>query len=325
MLKKIYNFLLVTLLSGSLLMLDFGVKGAQLHIGFSQSYAQTESTTQPTTEKVKLDAAKDNDLMSTLTMVAISLLTQRLWSCKLSTDMMIAAAGGAAYVAGEILATFKLKSVMKDLEKEIKKTGTVTDANNQIEDFKKLKKSYEEAKGSANMKKMLQMAAAAAFAAAGVVAYMLSSQEDAAILACEGALKTGNACQGLQAQVNATSVVLKSLSAARWLPGPSAAKETEQTTLQSSEKTAETSTVGTGEALAASYKATCGTPGGQAACPLIAGCEIASKAITSGCAPLMPILKTNEGFCPAPLSFGMSHSSTSYGLFANSGMKPNWA
>jgi hypothetical protein len=232
MLKAIYKFLLVTLLSGSLLMLDFGVKGAQLQLGFNHSYAVTDTsnippnciessgaivnseqcsqykndgqTNTPTNtnnepnKKVKLDAASDNDLMSTLTMTSIGLLAQRLYKCKLTSDMMAAAAGGAAYIAGEIMATFKLKSVMKELEKEIKKTGTVTEANNQIEDFKKLKKSYEDAKGTANTKKMLQMAAAAAFAVAGVLAYTLYSADQTVLATCNSALKASNgACMGM--------------------------------------------------------------------------------------------------------------------------------
>lgn len=142
MLKAIYKFLLVTLLSGSLLMLDFGVKGAQLQLGFNHTYAQTNPppTTDPSTSKVKLDGAKDGDLTATLTMTAIGLLASRLYKCKLTTDMMVAAAGGAAYIAGDIIATFQLKSVMKDLEKEVKKSDNATDANKQIDDFKKIKK-----------------------------------------------------------------------------------------------------------------------------------------------------------------------------------------
>jgi hypothetical protein len=237
MLKKIYNFLLVTLLSGSLLMLDFGVKGAQLRVGFSQSYAQTESTTQPTTEKVKLDAAKDNDLMATLTMTSIGLLTQRLYKCKLTTDMMVAAAGGAAYIAGEIMATFKLKSVMKELEKEIKKTGTVTDANNQIEDFKKLRKSYEEAKGTANTKKMLQMAAAAAFAIAGGIAAYQYFTMKAAQRSCIDSLRTMAttcaviptivcpSCKPAAGPLSAGSATKETAAATGDVPGPSATKE----------------------------------------------------------------------------------------------------
>ena len=237
MLKAIYKFLLVTLLSGSLLMLDFGVKGAQLQVGFNHSFASTAepqaqdcmgntpeeavkardseackkyqsqnptnspnsntptNTNNEPNKKVKLDAAKDNDLMATLTMTAIGLLASRLYKCKLTTDMMIAAAGGAAYIAGDIVATFQLKSVMKDLEKEIKKTGTVTEANNQIEDFKRLKKSYEDAKGTANTKKMLQMAAAAAFLiAAGVAAYQYTTMKAAQLSCITGLSTSSNAC-----------------------------------------------------------------------------------------------------------------------------------
>ncbi len=188
MLKVIYKFLLVSLLSGCLLLLDFSYKVPS--IGFNSAQAET----------VKLDSAKDGDLMSTLTMSAIGLLTQRLWKCKLTTDMMIAAAAGAAYVAGEILASLKLKKAMEDLTINYQRDNQGRLEKQQIAAFEKLKKSYQEALNTANTKKNLQMAAAAAFIAAAISAGMQYMQETSAEAACRTALATAaNSCASMGA------------------------------------------------------------------------------------------------------------------------------
>lgn len=174
MLKFIYKIMLVSLLSGSLMMMDFNFKGQLI-----QS-AQAET--------LKTDGVKDGNLMATLTMTAVGVLTQRLWKCKLTTDMMVAAAGGAMFVGGEILAFIKLKKVMKDMETEITRDKDGKVNQKQIETLEQLRKSYEEAKKTANTKKMLQQAAAAAFAAAAVIAYTQASSETAAEAACTKAL-----------------------------------------------------------------------------------------------------------------------------------------
>ena len=181
MLKHIYKTFLIAILSCSLMTLDIS------HQGLMFKAAQAET--------LKTDGVKDNNLMATLTMTAVGVLTQRLWKCKLTTDMMVAAAGGAAFVGGEILAYFKLKEVMKDLETEIKRDKDGKIEQKQIEALQKLRKSYEEAKKTAGTKKMLQQAAAVAFAAAAVLSYTQSSAQLAAETACQTGLTTcASAC-----------------------------------------------------------------------------------------------------------------------------------
>ena len=170
MLKHIYKTFLIAILSCSLMTLNISHQG----IHFSNVQAET----------LKTDGIKDEGLMATLTMTAVGFIAARLYKYKMTPDIMVAAAGGVAFLAGEVLAASQLKKVAKDLETEIKrdKNGKIEQA--QIESLEKLKKSYQEAKKTANTKKMLQMAAAAAFAGAGVMAYFFTAQEDAAFLTC---------------------------------------------------------------------------------------------------------------------------------------------
>ena len=111
MLKFLYKTLLVSVLSGSLLMLNFSFNSFSF-VKINQASAQASTNSQTLTT----DGIKDSDLMATLTMIGVGLLTQRLWACTMTTDMMIAAAGGAAFVAGEILSTFNMKGVMSDIQ-----------------------------------------------------------------------------------------------------------------------------------------------------------------------------------------------------------------
>lgn len=166
MLKLFYKTLLVSLLSGSLLMLDFSYKGASLQVNSVRA------------ETLKTEGVGGDSMMATLTMTAVGLLASRLYRYKMTTDIMLAAAGGAAFIAGDILAVFKNKDVMKDLETEIMRDDKGKIDQKQIETLEKLKKSYMAAKDTANTKKMLQMAAAAAFAAAGIAAYMMTATEE---------------------------------------------------------------------------------------------------------------------------------------------------
>lgn len=182
MLKLLYKTLLISVLSCSLLVLDFDSKG----LTFNSVQA----------ESIRTEGVKDSDMMATLTMTAVGLLASRLYMCQMTTDMMLAAAGGAAFVGGEILSTLKLKKVMKDMETQITRDKKGNINKEQIEALERLKKSYEEAKKTAGTKKMLQQAAAAAFLAAAAVAYTLYTTETTAMTTCSTAITAGGAaCQ----------------------------------------------------------------------------------------------------------------------------------
>lgn len=218
MLKYFYKTLLVSFLCGSLLLLDFSYKTGTVQLSSAQA------------ETVKTDGIKDGDLMSTLTMSSVGLIASRLYTYKMTTDMMLAAAGGAAFIAGEILAYMKLKKVMKDMETQITRDKDGNIDQKQIETLEKLKQSYVEAKGTATTKKNLQMAAAAAFAAAAVAAIVLKSSETLAFEGCQSALTSaGSSCPSAAGAAGAATAALKSMQAAREVPAPSMTNKTTET------------------------------------------------------------------------------------------------
>ena len=144
-------------------------------------------------------------MIATLTMIAVAVVVIRLFKCKWTTDMMIAIAGGVIYLAGEVLAAFKLKAVMKSMEVEIKRDDKGLVDQKQIETLQTLKKSYEEAKKTANFKKTLQMAAAAAFAAAAIMAGVNYLSQTAAQKACTaGLIASAGECTAAAAAAAAT-------------------------------------------------------------------------------------------------------------------------
>ena len=194
MLKAFYKLILVSVLSGSLLNLSISTAAAQASLGVA-GVAPTTTTTSPPpqNETLKTDGISSTNMMATLTMVAVGVIASRLYSYKMTPDIVLAAAGGAAFLAGDIIAFFKNKSVMKDLETEILRDDKGNLDQKQIESLEKLKQSYEAAKDTANSKKTLQMAAAAAFAAAGIVAYTTAATEAGLTGACMTAIGTAQA------------------------------------------------------------------------------------------------------------------------------------
>lgn len=141
--------------------------------------------------KVKIAGVDDsNDMMGSITMLAIGFIVSRLYKYKMTTDIMIAATGGAAYIVGEILSTKKFKEVSDDLEVEVK-----NNKNNQtqIESLNKLKQSYQGAKEAAETKKKFQTAAAVAFIGAAAVAFFMKGLEITAEVATVSALTSAAA------------------------------------------------------------------------------------------------------------------------------------
>lgn len=181
MLKYFYKTFLVSILCGSLLMIDMSYKAGVLNISTNVAKAESVST----------GGVSDKNLMDTLTMVAISVIASRLVAYgKITTDIALAAAGGLAFIAGDMAATSKLKEAKKKIETSIQrnKNGDLTDEQRQY--LIRLIEMYRASKDAATTKKNLQMAAAAAFAAAAVAAYMASAQEATQWAACTTAITT---------------------------------------------------------------------------------------------------------------------------------------
>lgn len=185
MLKLIYKTFLVSILSVSLLVMDFSTKG----LSIQSAHAEQVET--------KVD---DSNLMATLMLTAVAIVSIRLAKCKMSLDTGLVMAGGAAFLAGEVISISELKDAMEKITTEIKrdKKGKIDAA--QVASLEQLKASYEDAKDAAKTKKTLQQAAAAAFLAAAISAYSSAAEETAALTACETALgAAATACAGSSA------------------------------------------------------------------------------------------------------------------------------
>lgn len=187
MLKFFYNLFLVSLLSGSLMLMDFSVKGIGLQSASAQS-AKASPLAETTTEIVKTGVEDKADLFSTLAMTAVGTLATRFYKYKMTTDIMLAAAGGALFLGGEVLAFASLDAKLKEIESQITRDKNGNLNNEQIRHLERLKESYVEAKKTAGTKKKLQLAAAAAFAAAGVTAATMSATEIGLLSTCTSAV-----------------------------------------------------------------------------------------------------------------------------------------
>lgn len=315
MLKFFYKILLVSLLSGSLLMLDFSYKGALIQMNSLRA------------ETVKTEGVGGSNMMATLTMAAIGLLTSRLFSAKKTTDIWLAGAGGLAFVAGDILATFKNKAVMKDLETEITRDEKGQIDQKQIESLEKLKKSYEAAKETGETKKTLQMAAAAAFAAAGISAYTMAATEQSMAAACMLGIEGGLAasatvlavCQGHTSKATAHQAKATAAYARPYCAGCAegaaqtalATQETAEAAACNKELAACTAKIGFDMTLLQSYESTREVPGPSVAgltsdtsqASTIMSTVPASVATCSNYAKPMAAIEL-AGQCPAMASLG---------------------
>ena len=164
MLKKLYKTFLISILCGSILMLDMSVKSGTLYISLNQAKAETLQTGAEGVDKASL--------MTSLEMLAIGLVSSRLMLYgKITVDIGLAAAGGLAFIAGEVIAQQKLKESAKKIESKINRSKDGKIEDNQLDALINLRQSYNDARDTAETKKTLQTAAAAAFLAAAAIAY----------------------------------------------------------------------------------------------------------------------------------------------------------
>jgi hypothetical protein len=134
-------------------------------------------------------------MLASITMLAAGTIAGRMAKSyrPVTTDVMIAAVGGLAFIAGEVISNVKFKKTIDDMSLEVTKTNDGKQDQAQITRLQDLKKSYEEAKKTTSTKKTMQLAAAAAFAAASATALTLAFQEDAMDATCQGAMNTAQA------------------------------------------------------------------------------------------------------------------------------------
>lgn len=224
-----------------------------------------------------LDGTKSDDMIASITGIAIGAIAARMlthYKTIGATDIMVAAAGGAAFIAGEVMSNMGAK---KDLEKQTlevtQKKGQQDQA--QIELIQKLKESYENAKKSTKTKKTMQMAAAAAFAAAAAMALYTSMNEVAGDVRCIAAINMTNApltacaatavsanpaapfCKTCLAQLNPYIAAFKAAEASRGTPGPSLSVGAADKTATSGLMTGACATAGPAKPLLAAADAAC--------------------------------------------------------------------
>lgn len=194
MLKHLYKTLLISVISWSLLTVQSSVVFAAATE--SKATITTDSNGVITAKKsVSFDKVSDTDMLASITMLAGGFIAGRMWQAysPVSMDVTIAAAGGVAFIAGEVMSNIKFKGTIEAMTVEVEKKSDGTINEEQIQRLQDLKKSYEEAKKTTKTKKTLQLAAAAAFGAAALTATYMAYSEEGAVQSC---LQTLNYASG---------------------------------------------------------------------------------------------------------------------------------
>ncbi len=174
------------------LILNFSLLNTQFYpqriLVISKAYADEDNSN---SDKRVKDALSSASTISLITLVAIGGTMMGLsQSCDgLTTDMKIALAGAVIYVGAEVYSMVAYKDT-DDKIKEFESELPEEEQNIQIQALEKQKAAYENNKGVAETKSMIQKAAAVAFAAAAGVALWKHFQLESAIGACEETIQT---------------------------------------------------------------------------------------------------------------------------------------
>ncbi|WP_127718112.1 hypothetical protein [Halobacteriovorax sp. HLS] len=230
----------------------------QAETGVAEDGVATESG------QTTLDSKGESAAMDLVLMMAFGIFTSRaVVMCKpVPTDVMIAAAGGIAYLGAEIMAFNGFKDIKKKnvINYKIREDGQNTE---QIDYLKDQKKGYEDIAKTAKQKKMIQTVAAAAYGIAAATAWIkmaLLNTEKSGCAACIGS----------------TSVNIASQVALEGPPAPSKVKGTSLLTLCSA-------IAGTIITDTAAWTTACSASVGTAApaCAQVAVCTAAAASCTS--------------------------------------------
>lgn len=190
MLKRLHKTLLISILSWSLLNLQTSV--AYAGVNESQNSVTTDTSGSMTSKKTyTFDNVKESDMLASIAMLAGGAITARMVKNykPLTTDVMIAGAGGAAFIAGEVLSNMKFKGTIDEMTLTVEKKNDQTINEEQKQRILDMKASYEEARKATNTKRTLQMASAAAFGAAALTATYMAFKETAEIGICRTAFQ----------------------------------------------------------------------------------------------------------------------------------------
>lgn len=128
-------------------------------------------------------------LTNMLTMIGIGLIGYALYTyTPVTMDMMIAAAAGVAYIAGEVMAIKATKDKMKSETFVMTVREDGTQDNMQRKALEEQKKSYESLAEMMDQKSMLQKVAAAGFLAAAAAAMIMKAQTTVYTATCKSAI-----------------------------------------------------------------------------------------------------------------------------------------
>ncbi len=223
MLKHLYKTLLISVISGSLLSFSPAITLAAEE---GQTQTTTDNNGVITAKKsYKFDKISDADMMASIGMLGAGLIAARMaivYNKPLAMDAMIAGAAGAAFIAGEVASSVKFKGEIKEMTIEVEKKNNGEVNEEQVKRLQDLKKSYEEAKKTTNVKKMLQLGAAAGFGAAAATAGYLAHTEYLLMSNCIAAVQASVASCPNNADYLAK---MTTLNETRQYPSPSTIKE----------------------------------------------------------------------------------------------------
>ncbi len=248
MFQLLYKTLLISVISGSLSIMNM--------LAFAQDTAST-ATTQASATGYTRDSngvfsktenhnfqgtkAGEDNALHTITMLAVGFIgTRLLMYKKWTTDMSIAAAGSAAYIAAEIVNVMNLKNQIEDMNVQVTKKSNGQIDQAQIDTLQKLKESYEKVKESLKTRKTLQIAAAVIFTGAAGMAAYARLDEDGQLASCQAGITNATAslstcaasptdgplCSACQASLAHLATSLTTAKANSEIPGPSLAKAT---------------------------------------------------------------------------------------------------
>jgi hypothetical protein len=220
------------------------------------------------------------NMIDSVTMAGVGLVATRLYTYTMTTDMMLAAAGGAAFIYGEL----KTSKDVNDQAFQIATRADGTTDSAQMVAVEKMKATLVETRDGIKEKKKLQNLASLAFMAATAAALILKSSTTLAEQACDMATKTlGTTCNAtvcpgtLQAPVSPSATVestkAKVAQVAADAPAPSLS--------QCAQNVADTAT---GKASAAATDALASTTGSACSAQAAAICA-ASEGTNCGVVP----------------------------------------
>ncbi len=142
------------------------------------------------TSNEKFETKSDDNVINSLTTFTIGAVASRMAVSyrPVTPDVMVAAVGGVAYVAGEIVAVTKFKNASKEADAELTKSSDGKINEGQVEQINKLGKNYEDAKSAIKTKEKLQIASAVSFGLAAGIALASAFNEESMNQACSAAM-----------------------------------------------------------------------------------------------------------------------------------------